>query len=124
MLPYVALSLLVISAFVAVYVFLIRPYLKSIPVVAAFYAEADGFLGKVWALVHRSATVAWSYTLLLGGTVFNQLDNIATALGDPDLKTQVSTFFSADTKAIGWFLMGTALVTLAARLRSIVKVAS
>jgi hypothetical protein len=107
-----------------VYVFLIRPYLKSIPVVAAFYAEADGFLGKVWALVHRSATVAWSYTLLLGGTVFNQLDNIATALGDPDLKTQVSTFFSADTKAIGWFLMGTALVTLAARLRSIVKVVS
>jgi hypothetical protein len=124
MFPFVLLAMLVISAFVAVYVLLIRPYLKSLPILAGFYTEADTFLGKAWALVHRSATVAWSYILLAAGTVFNQLDTVAAAVGDPDLKTQVSSFFSADAKTLSYFLMGTALVTLAARLRSITKPAA
>jgi len=118
---YVVLALIVVAAFAVAYVFLIRPFLHSVPKLKAFYDEADTFWGKVWALVHRSATVAMSYIILAGGTIFNQLDTIASAVGDPDLKTQVSTFLSADTKVLGYFLMGTALLTLAARLRSIAK---
>ncbi|WP_315762347.1 hypothetical protein [Bradyrhizobium sp. SZCCHNS2005] len=118
---YVVLALTVVTAFAVAYVFLIRPFLHSVPKLKAFFDEADTFWGKVWALVYRSATVAWSYAMLVFGTLFNQLDTIAGALGDPDLKTQVSNFFSADPKVLGWFLMGAAVVTLAARLRSIAK---
>ncbi|MGY2849011.1 hypothetical protein ACVIWU_001109 [Bradyrhizobium sp. USDA 4509] len=55
--------------------------LHAIPALKSFYAEANTFWGKVWALTGRSVTVLWGLFLTGIGTVFQWLDPIAAALG-------------------------------------------
>lgn len=99
----------------------IRPTLAGMPQLKAFYAEADTFWAKLWALAWNSATVIWSYVLAVGGFLFNQIDTLATFAGDPQLKEQISNAFGADTKTLGYVMMGIAFITFASRMRSIVR---
>jgi hypothetical protein len=43
-----------------VYFMFLRPVLHAIPALKGFYAEANTFWGKVWALTGRSVTVLWA----------------------------------------------------------------
>lgn len=114
--------LLLFLLLILAYAIVVRPVLRAIPAFRAFYAEADGFWAKLWAACGRSATLTWSYVLLIGGGLLNQLDNLAVLLGDPNFKQQVSDLVGADPKVMGLFAMVVSLVTIITRLRSIGRV--
>jgi hypothetical protein len=113
--------LLIIPGLVAAYVIFARPVLKALPALKSFYAEADTFWGKVWALFGRSATVAWSFIVAASSTAFNYIDPLAALLGAPDFKNQVMTLLKDNPQYLGYFAMAVSAVTIAARLRSIAK---
>jgi hypothetical protein len=69
----------------------------------------------------HSLTVAWGYTLALAGVMFQATDTIADALGDPNLRDQISAAVG-DAKTVGRILLGISIVTIIARLRSLRKV--
>ncbi|WP_249122856.1 MULTISPECIES: hypothetical protein [unclassified Bradyrhizobium] len=102
------------------YVLVLRPILRAVPALKAFYADADTFWQKAWALAWRSLTVAWSYLLALVGALFQAIDSIGDALGDPGLKDQIAAAIG-DARTVGRILLGISIVTLVARLRSIRK---
>ncbi len=68
----------------------------------------------------NSLTIAWSYFLAFAGAVMQALDSIADALGNPDLKQEISDAIG-DAKTVGRILLGISIVTILARLRSIRK---
>jgi hypothetical protein len=72
---------------------------------------------RIKALCRHSLTIAWSYCLAITGTVMQGLDTLADALGDPNLKDQISAAIG-DTKTVGRILLGVSLVTLIARMRT------
>jgi hypothetical protein len=69
----------------------------------------------------NSLTIAWSYCLALAGTLMQAIDTVADALGDPNLRDQISIAIG-DAKIVGRILLGISIVTIIARLRSIRKV--
>ena len=73
--------ILIVPGLVVGYALLLRPILHKVPVLAAFYAEADGFWAKVWASCGKSATVAWGYALGGLGSAMALLDPLANAVG-------------------------------------------
>ena len=75
---------------------------------------------KVKACCLHSLTIAWSYCLVFAGALMQGLDSIADALGDPNLKDQISASIG-DAKTVGRILLGISIVTIIARLRSIRK---
>lgn len=113
---------LILPGLVCAYFIFLRPVLKALPAFKAFYAEADTIEGKIWAICGKSLTVAWSYFLMIVGAIFNQLDNIATALGDPGFKDQVAELLQSNPKVLSYLAMTISAITIAARLRSIAKV--
>lgn len=110
---------LVAPGAIVAYVLFARPLLKQR--FAKFYAEADGFWAKVWALLGKSATNAWSAGVYLVGQLLQYLDPIAAFFGDPNFSAQVTEKLQANPKVLGYFLMFVSSVTVAARLRSIIK---
>jgi hypothetical protein len=74
--------------------------------------------GKIKTICLNSLTIAWGYTLALVGAMMQDLDFIAAALGDPNLKDQITAALG-DTKTTGRILLGISVVTIIARLRSI-----
>lgn len=113
--------LLILPGLFAAYFMFLRPRLHALPAFKQFYAEADGFWAKVWAICGKSLTLAWSYVILLSGALLNQLDSIAATLGDPNFKQQVGDFLHSDPKYLGYFAMVVSGFTIAARLRSLAK---
>lgn len=111
----------ILPGLVVGYFFFLRPVLRAIPALKNFYAEADGFWAKAWAISGKSITMVWSYFLMGAGALLDQLDNISSTLGDPNFKQQVSDFLHSDPKVLGYFAMVVSAVTIAARLRSIAK---
>lgn len=112
--------LLAIVVLVLAYILVLRPILHAIPALKTFYDEADTFWTKAKALTWNSLTVAWSYLMAAVGTVFQTIDGIGSALGDPGLKDQIAQAIG-DPKTVGKILLGISVVTLLARLRSIPK---
>lgn len=110
---------LILPGALAFYCMFLRKELSAFPAFKAFYAKADGFWAKVWAVCGKSVTMAWSYMLMAIGGLFNQLDGIAATLGDPNFKQQVQDFLHADPKYLGYFAMVVSAVTIAARLKGI-----
>ena len=108
-----------IPGLICAYAFWVRPVLAAMPALQKFYAEADGFWAKVWAICGKSATMAWSYFLAGLGMLVQFIDPLAAAFGDPDLHNQVTSALSSDPKILGYFAMGVAAITLASRLRTI-----
>lgn len=99
----------------------IRPMLAAQPQFREFYARANTLWEKAWVFAWNSATVLWSYLLAAFGFLSSQLDHFATLLGDPEFKSQISNVIGADTKTLGYVMMGIAFVTFAARMRSITQ---
>jgi hypothetical protein len=58
--------------------------------------------------------------LAFAGAMMQGLDTMADALGDPNLKDQISASIG-DAKTAGRVLLGISIVTIVARLRSIRK---
>ncbi len=113
--------LFIIPGLLAVYFLFVRPLLERLPAFKEFYAEADGFWAKVWAVCGKSLTMVWGAALTGLGTLFQYLDPLAAALGDPDLKSQIMQSLSANPQYLAYALMGISAITIAARLRSIGK---
>ena len=76
---------------------------------------------KAKALCLHSLTIAWSYCLAIIAAVMQGLDPLAEALGDPNLKDQISAAVG-DTRTVGRILLGVSVVTLIARLRTARKI--
>jgi hypothetical protein len=113
--------LLTVPGLICAYAFFLRPVLAAMPKFQKFYAEADGFWATVWAVCGKSATMAWSYFLMLVGGVLQWVEPIASALGDPDIKSQITEGLQTNPKYLGYFAMLVSAITIAARLRSISK---
>ena len=105
---------LILPGVIVAYVLFLRPVLRALPQMKAFYADADGFWQKAWALCGKSLTLAFSYGVQADVT-------IADMVGDPDLRTQITNTLQANPKALGYVLMMISAITIAARLRSIAK---
>ena len=75
---------------------------------------------RVKACCLNSLTIAWSYCLAFAGAAMQGLDSIADALGDPNLKDQISAAIG-DARMTGRILLGISVVTMIARLRSLRK---
>jgi len=108
-------------ALIAIYAVVVRPILHALPLLKEFYTQADTFWCKLKACAWNSLTVAWSYFVAFVGLVLERFDMVSDAVGDPELKANLSTAIGADTKTLGYLLLGFSLVTLVARLRSIRK---
>lgn len=112
---------LTVPGLVVTYWFFLRPFLRALPQLKDFYARADGFWATVWALCGKSATIAWAYAMQVFNLALQALDPVASALGDPDLRQQITDGLKADPKILGYILMAISFVTIAARLRSFSK---
>lgn len=106
---------------IAFYALYLRHLFKAIPAFKKFYAEADGFWQSVWAVCGNSLTMATSYVAILISTAVQWIDPLATALGDPDLRGQITNAVSADPKTLGYVTMAISIITILARLRGIAK---
>ena len=76
--------------------------------------------GNIKASCLHSLTIAWGYLLALLGGAMSLIDNIADAIGDPNLKDQISAAVG-DTRTTGRILLGISIVTIMARLRTLKK---
>jgi hypothetical protein len=77
-------------------------------------------LSRLKAFCLHSLTIAWSYVLAIVGGVMSVVDNIGDALGDPNLRDQISAAIG-DAKTAGRILLGISVITILARLRSLKK---
>jgi hypothetical protein len=75
---------------------------------------------RIKACCLNSLTIAWSYCLAFAGAAMQGLDSVADALGDPNLKDQISASIG-DARAAGRVLLGISVITMIARLRSLRK---
>jgi hypothetical protein len=75
----------------------------------------------MWAKIKKfcfhSLTMAWGYSLAIAGAAMQGVDTLADALGDPNLRDQISAAVG-DAKTVGRILLGVSVVTLVARLRT------
>lgn len=116
-------AILIIPGLIAAYIIFVWPWIKALPALKEFYAEADSFRAKVWALVGRSTTVVWSILVAAVANAFSYIDPLATLLGAPDFRDQVMTLIKNNPQYLGYFAMLVSGVTIAARLRAIIKMA-
>ena len=93
--------ILIVPGLVVGYALLLRPILHKVPALAAFYAEADGFWAKVWALCGNSLTILWGKALGGLGLALALLDPIANAVGDPGFKDQMTGFLQGNPQVMG-----------------------
>jgi hypothetical protein len=75
---------------------------------------------RIKACCLNSLTIAWSYCLAFAGAAMQGLDSVADALGDPNLKDQITASIG-DARAAGRVLLGISVITMIARLRSLRK---
>jgi hypothetical protein len=75
---------------------------------------------RIKACCLNSLTIAWSYCLAFAGAAMQGIDSVADALGDPNLKDQISASIG-DARAAGRVLLGISVITMIARLRSLRK---
>ncbi|MGJ4893793.1 hypothetical protein ACQR2B_06525 [Bradyrhizobium oligotrophicum] len=110
-------------ALAVVYVVAIRPVLRAMPAFKAFYAEADGFWAKAWALCGRSATIASGYAVLLPSIVMEAIDRLAVLLGDPslNLKQMILDGLQSYPSLVSAAGVVIGIIFIVARLRSINK---
>lgn len=117
----ILLLILIFPGMVCLYALVLRPLLSRIPALQDFYAHADGFWATVWAWCGNSTTIAFGKLIGGFGAMLELLDPISSALGDPQLKDQVTSALQANPKYLGWFAIAVSVITISARLRSIGK---
>lgn len=101
-----------------IYAVVVRPILNALPALRDYYREAATPWSRFSALAWHSATVAWGYLVALVAAAVSLLDNFAAAIGDPDLKQDITDAFATYGPRI---IAGIAIVSIVARLRSIEK---
>lgn len=113
--------ILIVPGLICIYALFVRALLHKIPALQKFYAEADGFWAKVWAVCGKSITMAWGYILGGIGSFFALIDKIGPAIGDPNLnlKQQVTDAFDSNPKIMGYVVIGISVITILARIRSL-----
>ncbi|CUT12553.1 hypothetical protein BF49_7143 [Bradyrhizobium sp.] len=111
--------MLITPGLAVVYALLLRPMLHRIPAFAEFYAQADGFWAKAWAICGKSVTMLWGYLLGGIGSSVALVGPVASALGDPEIKEQVTTALQGNPKILGYVLIVISAVTIMSRLRSL-----
>ena len=99
-------AVLVLPGLIVGYALFLRPVLRALPAFQQFYAEADGFWQKVWALCGKSATLAFAFLVQAVSWVLQWIDPIASFLGDPDFRQQLTEALQANPKVLGYVLMG------------------
>lgn len=77
-------------------------------------------LSRMKSFCFYSLTIAWGYVLAVVGGIMTIVDDIGDALGDPNLKDQISVAVG-DAKMTGRILLGISIITILARLRSVRK---
>ena len=81
-------------------------------------------LKAAWARLEaaclHSLTVAWSYLLAAAGAALEAVNQLGDALGDPNLKDQISAAIG-DAQTAARALLAIAAVTFMARIRSLRK---
>lgn len=114
----ILLALIAPGMLTAYWLFL-RPVLRAMPTFKGFYAEADGFWEKVWAVCGNSATLAIHYVIQVISWALQWVDPIATFFGDPELREQITVALKADPQILGYVLMAISAITIIARVRSL-----
>jgi hypothetical protein len=112
---------LILPGLTIAYAFWVRPMLRALPQFKAFYAEADGFWARVWALCGKSATFAFAGFVQLVGWSLQSIDPLAKALGDPDMQAQITAHLQANPKVLGYVMIAISIITVMARLRTYAK---
>ena len=112
---------LIVPGLVVAYVLFVRPVLRALPALKAFYAQADGFWAKLSALGGHSVTIAWGYFMTAVGFAATWIEPLGNAVGDPELKNQITSMLQSNPQVLGYFMMAVSAITIAARLRSIGK---
>ena len=118
----VLLTILIVPGLACLYALVLRPALQRIPAFKSFYADADGFWAKVWALCGNSLTIMWSYVLAGLTSSMQVLDWVSIALGDPELnlKQKIMDGLSAHPEYAAYAAMAISAITIITRLRSII----
>lgn len=111
---------LTLPGFIVAYWLFLRPVLRAVPALMDFYAEADGFWQKIWALCGKSVTMAFAYFIQALSWALQWIDPIANFFGDPDLRQQLTEMLQANPKVLGYVMMAISFATIAARVRSLV----
>lgn len=111
---------LIVPGLVVAYALLLRPVLRKLPAFERFYAQADGFWAKVWALCGNSLTVAWGYVLGGLGSLLALSAPLADYLAGPDFANQVASLHLTP-QVMGYITIAVSVLTLLARLRGIAK---
>lgn len=82
-------------------------------------------LNTVWnrvsAACFNSLTIAVNYLAGLFGTAMTRIDDLAALVGDQSFSQNVQSIIGTDPKVLGKWLAIASAVTIASRLRSIVK---
>lgn len=114
--------LIALPGLIFLYALFLRPFLRKIPAFSAAFDRADSIWEKIWAYCGNSLTVLWGY--ILGGisALFELLDQIGPIFGDSSLKDQVTNALQSNPKILGYILATISVVTIAARVRSLMKV--
>lgn len=76
---------------------------------------------RIKSACFNSVTMAVQYVGLALGVVMANLDNIATIVGDPGFVAQVQSWFGGNPKVIGGIMAAFSIVTMMARLRTLLK---
>ena len=113
-------AILILPGLIVAYALFLRPVLRALPAFKEFYAHADGFWAKVWALCGKSATLAFAYFIQALSWVLQWIDPVAAFFGDPDMRQQLTEALGANPKVLGYVLMAISFATIATRVRSLV----
>lgn len=117
---WLAFLALTLPGLIVTYALFLRPVLRALPAFKAFYAEADGFWQKIWALCGKSATLAFAYFIQALSQALQWIDPIAAFFGDADLRQQLADALQANPVILGRLMMAISVIMIAARVRSIV----
>jgi len=117
---WLAFLALTLPGLIVAYALFLRPVLRARRAFKVFYAEADGFWQKVWALCGKSVTLAFAYLIHALSWGLQWIDPIAAFFGDPDLRQQIADALQANPVMLGRLMMAISAITIAARVRSIV----
>lgn len=117
----ILMLILIFPGMICLYALILRPLMARIPALKDFYSRANGFWETLWAWCGNSVTILWAKILGGFGMMLELVDPLATALGDPQLKDQVTSALQSNPKYLGWFAIGVSIITISARLSSLGK---
>jgi hypothetical protein len=70
---------------------------------------------KIWC--RRSLTIAWAYLLMAAGAAMEALPSLVDLIGAPEVGAAIKAVLPGE--AVGFYTIAIALVTYAARMRSL-----